>query len=470
MFTVVTAFAVNPVKLEYPIQQKKLLPNTTYRINGNIDLEGQRVTIPSNCTLILARKAKIYNGEIVGNETKISSSEKCIGVKLYGSWITKDIYDSWFNIQYLSDDDIIANINCLQNDEVNQRIFIKNKKCYKCNIRDGVVLKLSSNTKLFLNSTIQLEPNDLSLYFIISIKNKRNVSVIGGNIVGDVQNHIEPLKGSAGEWGMGINISNSSNIRIEDVKIQHCWGDGVYVAGGTEKQIGDYFYASKNVYLKNVICDDNRRQGMSVEHVDGLTVVNCSFINTGKTKFTPPGHGVDIEPNFTKAQKQSCKNLMFRKCKFIGNKGAQLGEDNSFKIGDVCNIENVTFENCLFSGLVGVCLPNMTFKSCELENIIFNVSESPLCVVFDKCSITSTNSQIQKVSRRGHTDSISITMRKCHINLLDAEAWITKNLWGMVDNLTLDRCKVKLPFKKAEVVRTSGELSDLLSSSRLQYE
>ena len=151
------------------------------------------------------------------------------------------------------------------------------------------------------------------------------MKVSGGKLIGDVPNHPESTSGNLGEWGMGVRITNSKNVTIENVTIRHCWGDGIYVGGHAEKNIGLYDNASKNIFLKNIICDDNRIQGMSVTHVDGLTVKNCSFINTGRTKYTRPGAGVDIEPNVYDGHNESCRNITFINCKirYVRNTLAQ---------------------------------------------------------------------------------------------------------------------------------------------------
>ena len=66
---------------------------------------------------------------------------------------------------------------------------------------------------------------------------------------------------------------------------------------------------------KNVLCDNNYRQGISVISVDGLLVEDSSFNNTWGT---PPSSGVDLEPD---SAHELMKNVVFRNCSFKDNYG-----------------------------------------------------------------------------------------------------------------------------------------------------
>jgi parallel beta-helix repeat protein len=92
--------------------------------------------------------------------------------------------------------------------------------------------------------------------------------------------------GTSGEWGMGIYIgANSSNVTVQNVTINNCWGDGIYV----------YTTVSpSNIAINNILSDNNRRQGLSIINVDGITVTNSTFSNT---QGTGPECGIDLEPN-----------------------------------------------------------------------------------------------------------------------------------------------------------------------------
>ncbi|MGD9856564.1 MAG: right-handed parallel beta-helix repeat-containing protein [Planctomycetaceae bacterium] len=111
------------------------------------------------------------------------------------------------------------------------------------------------------------------------------------------------------EWRMCLSIRGCDNVEVLGLTLRDSGGDGIYIDGGKGKP------ASSNIRLRDVVCDNNYRQGCSVISVDGLTVDNCEFNNTWGT---PPSSGVDIEPD---GAEQQLKNIVFRNCRFLDNYG-----------------------------------------------------------------------------------------------------------------------------------------------------
>ncbi|MDR6550299.1 right-handed parallel beta-helix repeat-containing protein [Paenibacillus qinlingensis] len=115
---------------------------------------------------------------------------------------------------------------------------------------------------------------------------------------------------TSGEQAHIFDISGSENVVIENINANDSGGDGFYIG---------YFESTvtfcRNIVIRNCRADNNRRQGLSVISVDGLTVENCRFTNT---KGTAPQSGVDIEPN---GQLDLLKNIRFIQCVAEGNTG-----------------------------------------------------------------------------------------------------------------------------------------------------
>ena len=149
-------------------------------------------------------------------------------------------------------------------------------------------VNLRPNMTLQMDAEAQLTaiPNNLTHYSVVKVFNADNSSIVGGRIVGERDNH----DGTKGEWGFGLNIRASSNVKVSDIHISDCWGDGIWV-GALGRGIG--VQVSSNVTLDRVVCSNNRRQGMSVGPVQGLTVTNSTFT---KTNGTAPEAGIDLEP------------------------------------------------------------------------------------------------------------------------------------------------------------------------------
>jgi len=140
-------------------------------------------------------------------------------------------------------------------------------------------LKVCSNTEIVLNGSIVLKPNGFSMCDIFRLEGENIVLKGKGQIVGDKFTHI----GTEGEWGMGIRISNTKNVRVSDLVIKNCWGDCIYVGSN-----------SKNVLIENCILDHGRRQGISVVCADSVIIRKCKITNVSGTN---PQYGIDIEPN-----------------------------------------------------------------------------------------------------------------------------------------------------------------------------
>lgn len=148
---------------------------------------------------------------------------------------------------------------------------------------NGIMLKSNSNIFFDRNSSLRLKPTGKDTYSLIRIYNVRNVNIYNPTLVGDRKNH----KGSTGEWGMGIRIQDSENVRIYNVDIKDMWGDGIYITSYREEK-------SNNILIKNGWIDNARRNGISIISGKNITVDSVQISNTNGT---PPAAGIDVEPN-----------------------------------------------------------------------------------------------------------------------------------------------------------------------------
>ena len=147
-------------------------------------------------------------------------------------------------------------------------------------------LKLSSNSIIYLpdNCKIFLSPNAKDTYHMILIKNCENVQIINPRLVGDRAKHL----GSKGQWGMGISIYNSSNIKLYNPDIRNCWGDGIYV--GRDNPSRNNF----DITIYSPQLHYNRRNGISIISGENI-VLNSPVISN--TNGASPMCGIDLEPN-----------------------------------------------------------------------------------------------------------------------------------------------------------------------------
>ncbi len=91
-----------------------------------------------------------------------------------------------------------------------------------------------------------------------------------------------------GEWRMGLALRGCRNVEVSGLRLTASGGDGIYV-GRTEKNAG-----CTDIRIRDVVCDDNYRQGISIISVRGLRVERCVLRGT---EGTAPAAGIDFEPN-----------------------------------------------------------------------------------------------------------------------------------------------------------------------------
>jgi pectate lyase-like protein len=163
-----------------------------------------------------------------------------------------------------------------------------------------LALKSEMTLKLAKSATLKAIPNAAAKYSVLWISGVSNVTVTGGTLEGDREEH----KGKAGAWGMGIHINRGArHVTISELTSKKMWGDGFYVQG------------AKDVRFCSVIADNNRRQGLSIIDAEGLLVSNSIFKNTRGTR---PGAGIDFEPDDAE---QKVTDVRIETSQFIGNEG-----------------------------------------------------------------------------------------------------------------------------------------------------
>jgi len=179
------------------------------------------------------------------------------------------------------------------------------------------------------NATLKVITNNYIGYCVLNIASCNGVVVNDLNIQGDVSTHT----GTTGEFGHGIMIADSTNVQLNNVSSNDCWGDGLIITN----YVGT---TSSNVDAYSCLFNNNRRQGMSVINLTNGVFVGCSFNNTGRTLATSPAAGVDLEPDFVGAV---ASNISFISCNFYNN------QSHGFLAGSSVNVvENIKLVSCYF--------------------------------------------------------------------------------------------------------------------------
>ena len=205
-------------------------------------------------------------------------------------------------------------------------------------------IKLISNSNLFFQQKSQLilKPTAETHYNIISIIGKKNISIYNATLKGDLDKHL----GKTGEWGFGIDIRGSQNIKVVNAVITNCWGDGICISSNQNKfTTNQSLLQTSNIQIENSLIDYNRRNGITI--ASGVNNVLLKGLTISNTFGTLPKAGIDIEPDHSKGKLDNIK--IYDSYFFNNNAGINI-HINNYADKSVANnvsidIANITFES-----------------------------------------------------------------------------------------------------------------------------
>ncbi len=90
------------------------------------------------------------------------------------------------------------------------------------------------------------------------------------------------------EWRHALNLRSCTNVAVAGLTLAESGGDGIYL--GVDRSGGP----NRDIVIRDVVCDRNYRQGISVISAENLMIENCVLKNTAGTA---PAAGIDFEPN-----------------------------------------------------------------------------------------------------------------------------------------------------------------------------
>ncbi len=218
----------------------------------------------------------------------------------------------------------------------------------------------------------------LSVGSFLDAKNCKNISV--ENIAIDGNNTPISAGGKTfynGGWDLeliqkgaiGTSFLNTQNVTLKKLDIHHMTLDGVLFQDFYKDTLAYKNQPLSNLYISDIKCDYNRRQGFSWCGGRKLTVMNSTFNHTGTTTSGiaggNPAAGLDIEPEADGISLLLCVDGTFTNCEFINNKGCGLVND-----GTAGRSKNVQFINSIFHDVEGYSVMvkgrSFVFKNCKI--------------------------------------------------------------------------------------------------------
>jgi len=241
-------------------------------------------------------------------------------------------------------------------------------------------LKMSDNTFL------RVQPSNAPAYNLIGIYKGENITILGGNLLGDRWEHdyapVNDVKGrprNSHEWGCVLKVAGGKNILIDGVHIADGSGDGFGVHGSNIRNVDgsvrDGEIVSNNVVIKNSTINASRRNGMSILDGTNVTVENCKITNTAQgdnpvgvefsSAGTWPKYGISFE-----AYRERTATGELREYNKIENVTLNGNTFTGNAAGDVVlyTCSNINIENNFFDSKIGnVAAHNVTIRNNTMK-------------------------------------------------------------------------------------------------------
>ena len=164
---------------------------------------------------------------------------------------------------------------------------------------EAINIPSNFNLQMTENTHLRVQPNSRAKYSLLSIYNSSNVTISGGNLYGERDEHTYKGNGSH-EWGHVITLHGASDAKVLNVTMKNGSGDGLKIEDDKFS-----FHAkhrpSKNILVQGCTFDSNRRNNLSITGGQDIIVENNTFlkagINTAKSQGIAPRFQIDVEPH-----------------------------------------------------------------------------------------------------------------------------------------------------------------------------
>lgn len=336
------------------------MTDTKYIIKGNYSLNGEKIEVGSN-SIIVFDGGSLCNGEIVGKNTilKIKKGKRPLRkLSFSGTFLMPIIKSDFFEV----DETTLCDMFDLTSEFIRNKVYINDNVTATIPREWHGAVIIKSYTDIIINAAVFLKTCSFKGGNVFYVRDCHDVTISGfGKVVGDVLTH----EGDEGESIYGVFIRNANNICINNITCEFFWGDGIFIFPGSINE--KVKPVCRNIIINGVICNSNRRQGISVVGGDNIIIKNSRFINTGMYRGTAPSSGIDIEP----AQGWTIDNILIDKCEFENN-----GHATKYP-ADVQVINNygaVKIQRCGLKNFFYGMADNIELENCNIEGKVYTSS------------------------------------------------------------------------------------------------
>jgi len=209
-----------------------------------------------------------------------------------------------------------------------------------------------------------------------------------------------------------VEFRSCENINILGLSLESSGGDGIFIGTITTTP----YPPCRNVLIRDCICDNNYRQGISVTSVDKLLIENCVLKNTVGTS---PSAGIDLEPNHGG---NMLVNVVISNCISEGNAGSGFIASISRLKAESRKVSvlfvNCYARNCAAPGLRVRAVNEenrprglIEFKNCVSEGITY----AGISALWEKSSaikLRFSDCKLRNVGRRSSEVAIYLALKR----------------------------------------------------------
>lgn len=211
------------------------------------------------------------------------------------------------------------------------------------------------------------------------------------------------------EWRHTLSLRAASHVRVIGLRMENSGGDGIYIGSTWDKRR----IPCRDIVIRDCVCDNNYRQGISVVSAEDLVIENCALRGT---RGTSPQAGIDLEPSHPR---DVLSNVRVVRCVAVGNAGTGLMVNLS-RLNSKSRDVGIRFEECLVKGSrqpgMRVLLRNqegpggsIEFENCVCEDVEYS---GALCIWN-----TSSRLHLRFINCKWHNVARRLTEAPLHLSL-----------------------------------------------------
>ncbi len=466
---------------------KNISPNTKITINCVLDLKGETVNLPSGVELAFD------NGKIINGSLNFEANGKIDGALLnsnlsiegdvaLNSEVFNFVTNKWEITEGQTSDEIAE-----QNKINLQKVIDLTKKMgatvfnidkldayFKIGVEQGgrgldadaIHLPSNFHLKMTDNTFLRVQPFKIPWGVLLSIFEKKDVKVTGGNLIGDRFEHdyspyndMHGIARNTHEWPTLVTIAGSENITIDQINLKASTGDCLVIGavGDEGNRTNPNALWNKNIIIENSIIDEGRRNNISVTDGEDIIIRNNQIINTGlgevlrdgngaiiyNSSGTNPKYGIDVEPyvEFSSFTKDSAiryewvENVSIENNTFTNNQNGSI----IVFIGDNIKIDGNTSDH------------SIALRQTAGSSITNNIIEARDNVAGSRIGIQTSDARFYTDFVGGNLQQYALNNNVINNTVKDFATGI--KLFGGKANVTQNNvidCKASLIVEKAE--------------------